>query len=126
MPNKLPSFDRKLKNKMDKIKQINPGRRITSEKLEMARKFRHSHGWTKLRNQFIKREPLCFDPFKSHERNNRSVAGQQVHHIYAVASHYELRFRYDNLASLCTSCHARIEQMERAGKPTQHFFKVDK
>jgi len=113
MPNQLPSFDRKKQDKLNKFKKILP------KSLEMARKFRSSYLWQKVRIVHLTDNPLCFDPFGDHDDENRVVPATQVHHIKGVAEYYALRIHRNNLASICTTCHDKVEKMERSGKFTQ-------
>ena len=45
-----------------------------------------------------------------------------VHHDEALLHTPDLAFTETNLRSLCKGCHGKVEQMERAGEPTQQLF----
>jgi 5-methylcytosine-specific restriction endonuclease McrA len=51
--------------------------------------------------------PICEDPFNVH--GSITASADQAHHIKPLLTHPELAFVLDNLMSLCTKCHARIE-----------------
>jgi len=53
---------------------------------------------------------------------NRTRAATQVHHILPLITHPELAFIASNCVPICTGCHSRVEQMERAGIPTANLF----
>lgn len=59
------------------------------------------------------RNPLCQDPFGDHARHRATVPASQVHHVEGVATAPDKAFDLDNLQSVCTRCHARIEAAER-------------
>ncbi len=116
MPNSLPSHDRKKSKKLKQFKSCSP------KNLELARKFRSSGLWQHIRLIHLTDNPLCFDPFGDHADDGRVVPAVQVHHIRGLATHYHLRITRSNLASICTGCHSKIEQMERADQDTHTFF----
>ena len=66
-------------------------------KLVGTRKQRgYDEPWYKLRNQFIKDNPLCADCLA----NNITTPAQHVHHLIKIKDAPQLRLDYDNLLSL--------------------------
>lgn len=47
----------------------------------------------------------------------------ELHHIVGLAVDPHRAFAHDNVAPLCTRCHARVETMERDGQSTAKLFK---
>lgn len=86
-----------------------------------AVKFRRLSDWTKISRLKREMDPLCCDPFGEHKPWPKPAV--HAHHIMPVATHPELARSVENLASLCTRCHARVEAMERAGKATAYLFR---
>lgn len=76
--------------------------------------------WQKVARLHKQQNPLCSDPFADHA--GWPVAVQQSHHVLPLSTHPHLAFDLENLAPLCSRCHAKVEAMERQGKPTQHLF----
>ena len=72
---------------------------------------RKTSRWQKVRAAKLSAFPLCEDPFQNHQDN--TATARQVHHIQGLATHPDLAFHADNLMSLCTACHARIEVSAR-------------
>lgn len=97
-------------------------RRRRDPSLAAAAKVRSSGAWAACRKAFRTAHPLCCDPLKLHA--DRAEPTQAVHHIRGLAQDASHRnaTSFDNLAPLCTACHARIEAMERAGRSTAHHF----
>jgi 5-methylcytosine-specific restriction protein A len=59
--------------------------------------------WRKLRAMFLRRHPLCADPFGRH--GGRPVVATEVDHIQPLSrggGH-----EWDNLQALCRSCHSK-------------------
>lgn len=94
-------------------------RRKQNISLSMSARIRSSAQWQKVRALHRRLSPFCCDPFGQH---TLPAYNQASHHIRPLATHPHLAFDLTNLAPLCTSCHARIEAMERAGKPTEQLF----
>jgi len=86
-----------------------------------AKEIRNSARWQKYRKYFKRKNPICCDPLNLHPNEVRMT--QQVHHIIGIEKRPDLAFKYENLASLCTACHSKIEAKERKGEPTQGLFK---
>lgn len=80
------------------------------------------HQWAKVRASYVKRFPLCCDPFGIHQATGQVIAVEEVHHVRSRRTHPQLAFTWSNLRSLCRACHGKIEGMERAGNPTQQLF----
>src|SRR6266849_1769702 len=66
--------------------------------------------WRKLRASFLKSHPLC----ARCEREGHLTAAEQVHHKLPVATHHELKMSWENLESLCASCHSKETAREQA------------
>ena len=89
-------------------------------------KFRSSVRWQKCRASHKRMNPLCCDPFGTHARVGELAPVNETHHIVPVAKAPELALDFDNLASLCFGCHARLGVMEKQGQRTcQLFSKTD-
>jgi 5-methylcytosine-specific restriction endonuclease McrA len=87
----------------------------------LARKIRGTAQWQKARAVIITQQPVCSNPFGYHSAEAPRLASQ-VHHIRALIVAPHLAFDPSNLASVCTACHARLEGIERRGKPTAYLF----
>ena len=95
-------------------------RRRTDPRLAEAARFRGSVRWQNFRAWFKARHPLCCDPFSKH--TERPVPVAQVHHVLPLVERPDLGLAEENCRPLCTSCHGKVERMERAGEPTTHLF----
>lgn len=89
-------------------------------------KIHGSSRWQKVRAQYRAANPTCCDPFKRHGEFPPLM--HQVHHVVPLAKifaseDHEQAFAWENLASVCTSCHAELSGMERVGQETAHLFK---
>ena len=86
----------------------------TSDKYDTKRGTSKQRGydsvWSDLRNKKIATDSLCEMCLKS----KRYVIAVLVHHIKTVERYPELRLVWDNLMSLCHSCHER-EHRRNAG-----------
>lgn len=96
--------------------------RRESPTLAEAARIRNSRQWQRVRQMHRDRQPLCCDPFGAHPDDPQP--NQSSHHIQPLASRPDLAFDFSNLAGLCTACHARVERMERAGRPTAALFRA--
>lgn len=94
--------------------------------LAWAAAVRNSARWQAVRASFRALHPTCCDPFQIH--GQFAPLMRVVNHIvplrvlYSTGQH-ELAFDHNNLASLCTSCDARIGSMERRNEDTTELFK---
>lgn len=68
-------------------------------------KFTDTAAWRKLRAEFLRVNPLCFDC----DANGRTVPALEVHHIRKRADDpgREQWLDPENLMSLCRPCHSR-------------------
>lgn len=97
-------------------------RRRDDPALAAAATIRNGARWQKFRAWFRSRNPLCCDPFGDH--GAEAVAMHQVHHVEPLALHPELACDEANCRPLCTSCHARVERMERGGIDSKRLFSM--
>jgi 5-methylcytosine-specific restriction protein A len=84
-------------------------RRRRDPALAQAQHIRSSARWRKVRALKLARDPLCED---CKERGVLKAA-TQVHHLEGLAQRPDLAFVMTNLASLCSTCHAKREAKER-------------
>ena len=68
--------------------------------------------WRRLREQFLRRYPLCGDPWGYHRRDGELVEATDVDHIKRRSDHPELEYEWTNLQALCHSCHAKKTAQE--------------
>ncbi len=69
--------------------------------------------WQRLARMFLRRHPLCADPFGIHAAGRGVVAAECIDHIVPLrrgGSNDE-----SNLQALCTSCHARKTVLHDGG-----------
>src|SRR5206468_12734360 len=59
--------------------------------------------WRKLRAAFLAHHPLCAEC----DRHGRTTLAEHVHHVLERKARPELAYDWDNLESLCESCHSR-------------------
>jgi len=86
--------------------------------LAEAHRIRRTARWVRVRNLKLSDNPLCEDPFEDHARRNTTETAAQVHHIKGLITNPELAFHFDNLLSVCTGCHARLEaQVRKDARP---------
>jgi len=90
--------------------------------LALTSQIHRGGNWRKCERLHKAQNPLCCDPLKLHPL--RPTPTQQSHHILALGTHPHLAYDMDNLAPLCTRCHAAIEAKERNGEATQYIFKT--
>jgi hypothetical protein len=108
--------------------RLNAARRAVTNKAYdlqcrgIGSKLRRSQRWKGFRRWFIRRHPVCCDPFQVHKEHHETVITEQVHHIQGVEEHPSLCFVESNCAGLCTGCHSRVEGLVRSGKPTNHLI----
>lgn len=84
--------------------------------LAEAKRIRSSARWIKVQRLFITEHPLCQDPFGDHRRRGTTETGRQVHHVKPLATHPHLAYDFDNLMSVCTACHSKLEAEARRTK----------
>ena len=108
MPWKPPTHAELLHGRRDHDREYEE-RRWRDPALARAQLIRRSARWRKMRALKLSRDPLCEDC----EACGVLTAATQVHHIVGLRTQPDLAFRMDNLASLCTACHARREAAER-------------
>ena len=69
--------------------------------------------WKKYRAAYVKRHPLCVDPFKRHQKSPQPA--MEVDHIIPHKGDQVLFWDHENHQSLCTSCHSHKTALERRG-----------
>lgn len=77
-------------------------RRYERYQRDPATRKRYGRAWRKIRDRFIKANPLC----EECKRKEKLTAAQEVHHILPLSrggTHDE-----SNLMSVCTPCHSSI------------------
>ena len=113
MPRRLPTH------------KPNQGKRFLGDgKAERAKRLRSRAAWSRCSKIGKKLEPLCCDPFGHH--GERPEPATDRHHIKPVQERPDLLLVFSNHASLCQACHAKVEQMNRAGEPTAYLFEGKK
>lgn len=75
-----------------------------------ATKIYASARWRRVSLFGLRREPLCCDPFKDHEREGITVKAAHRHHIIKLIDRPDLAFVPSNCQSVCKSCHARLDK----------------
>ena len=65
----------------------------------------HNNAWTRLSRRFLKRHPLCADPFGYHAKTGRYAPSTQSHHIVHVDDAPDRMLDESNLMALCDLCH---------------------
>ena len=88
-------------------------RRKRDPVLARAAAIRSSPRWKKVSRLKLSKNPLCEDPFAVHSHRNMTESAKQVHHIEGLVEAPEKAFDLDNLMSVCTRCHARLEAAVR-------------
>ena len=73
--------------------------------------------WRKTRKRKLKEEPLCRECLKK----GKVVAATEVDHIKPHREEKDLFFDYDNLQSLCKSCHSVKTNDEKKNKPINYY-----
>lgn len=89
-------------------------RRADTPELAAAARLRNSAAWQKLRAHFLAVHPIC--------GACRAALATQVHHIEPVERRPDLALAWDNLAPVCTRCHAACNSVERRGESTEYLF----
>lgn len=67
----------------------------------------YNWSWRRARLMFLRRNPLCVDPFGIHAKENHIEPATLVDHIIPHKGDREKFWNKDNLQSLCASCHCR-------------------
>jgi 5-methylcytosine-specific restriction protein A len=78
-----------------------------------AMRFRSSAAWQKARASVLNEAPVCPDPYGLHV--GRIVLASEVDHVIPLTQRPDLALARTNLQGLCTRCHRRKTQDERAG-----------
>ena len=89
-------------------------RRSDTPELAAAARLRNSAAWQKLRAHFLAVHPICGACGKALAR--------QVHHLEPLGQRPDLALEWDNLAPVCTRCHATCNALENRGEPTAPLF----
>ncbi len=97
-------------------------RRPNDLALAQAARIRSGRQWQRVRALHRALAPLCCDPFGDHAQAGGVAMNEQSHHVLPLASRPDLAYSLDNLAPLCTTCHGKVERLERAGKATAALF----
>ena len=74
-----------------------------------AKKFYQSSTWRKVRNRYIKNNPLC----EHCKKRGRTEIADEVDHIIPIQVDWSKRLSSDNLQSLCHSCHMKKTARDR-------------
>jgi 5-methylcytosine-specific restriction protein A len=91
---------------------------IQNENREFTRKLYGSVGWQKLRLRKLQDNPLC----EQCELDGRITLASEVHHVnkFMKERNEENRiymfYLYDNLMSVCPSCHVQLDNPGRKKK----------
>ena len=75
-----------------------------------SKQFRNSKKWKDKRLYILKRDAYKCQECRKYLMN---VDAFHVHHIIAIDDNWDLRLKNDNLTSLCTACHSRVENRFR-------------
>jgi len=67
---------------------------------------RYGSRWTLLSQRYRLRHPLC----EQCEREGRTTAATEVHHKIKAKDRPDLVLQWDNLMSVCRSCHEKLER----------------
>lgn len=80
---------------------------------QQQRGFYGSNRWRVLSLRKRQANPLC----EECERFGRVTAATEVHHLKPVAVYPDLRFEWENLMSVCSECHSKLESAARVKHP---------
>ena len=69
--------------------------------------------WKRCRVMFLRRHPVCVDPFGIHAAGGQVVPAAHVDHIVPRVIAPDLALDWGNLQSLCVSCHSRKTNREQ-------------
>ena len=87
-----------------------------------ADRFRSTAAWQRFRRQFRRANPLCANPFGTHDDVGGLVPMDHVHHIVAISEAPDRALDESNCVALCEQCHHRVEGMVKAGVETCQLF----
>ncbi|WP_192820185.1 HNH endonuclease [Rufibacter sp. LB8] len=77
-------------------------------------KFYTSTAWRKLRARKLANDPLC-----THcQKKGIITLGSDIDHVLSIAKRPDLKLDYDNLQTLCKSCHS-IKTSSENKRPTE-------
>ena len=123
MPMKCKSHSQRIAESKGKIFIDNipasPFESADETPVRLAKKAQHSKAWQDLRNNFIRKNPLCYNPFGAHDD---LTPGMEVHHIIPISLAPQLLMDTKNLAVLCRRCHKTADMLELRGLDTRGFF----
>ena len=71
--------------------------------------------WQRLRKRKLLTDPYCADC----KSQGRATLAVEVDHIIRISERPNLRLDWNNLQSLCQSCHAAKSAAERSGRPVK-------
>ncbi|MBK8477778.1 MAG: HNH endonuclease [Opitutaceae bacterium] len=89
-------------------------RRADTPALAWAAAFRGSFPWKQLRAAFLALHPICGACL--------NALARQVHHVVPLEKDPSRALDWDNLAPVCTRCHADCNRDERADRETAPRF----
>ena len=84
-------------------------------KWQAARAVYKSPRWQRLREQVIREQPFCADPYGWHQDDHRLVLSTQVDHKVPLRVSLWLAYTRSNLQGLCGHCH-RVKTQEDLGR----------
>src|SRR5690606_5550427 len=90
--------------------------RCPSARDPQVAKIHQSNAWKRLSARWLRRFPVCADPFGWHARDGRHEPSTQVHHIVPIRVDPSRWADPDNLMAVCAKCHARLDSGLRGGK----------
>lgn len=103
---------------MPHITEIKKRPRVATVNKKAYQKIYNNPRWKELRAYKVGENPLC----EECEKKGLTVPVAEVHHRIPFdinGINYELAYDYDNLVSLCVSCHK--EAHEKLHQPLRHF-----
>ena len=109
---KLPKSSHRDQRRTSNPTDIYRLRRQRDENLSKT-KVRSTSRWQRVRELYMQYNPMCEDPHEIHNRTQYEDHATEVHHIIRLQDEPSLAFTFDNLASLCNHCHAKISARER-------------
>lgn len=82
----------------------------------------YDYAWQKLRKLKLRTDPLC----ESCKPQGRVSLALEVDHKIRISERPDLRLDWDNLQSLCETCHDAKSAAERAGDRGVNFLQTDR